>query len=181
MEKSYGLTYPDYCKYIYEVYLDAKEHADKIGLNVLFGQELKLDCTGGNDYLVYGVAYEQMLEYGDMMSWTPSKLNEASKSDGFLFYQAHPFRDHMKIVPPKDLYGVEVFNGCHEDNFIDNIANMWAEKFGLRKIAGSDCHELSTVGRAGVKFTSEIRDNSDIVQALMNNNYYLVENVLYTV
>ena len=55
---------------------------------------------------------------------------------------------------------------------------MWAEKFGLRKIAGSDCHELGTVGRAGVEFLSEIRDNNDLVYALMNKNYYLVENVL---
>lgn len=178
MENRYNLSYKDFCKYFYEVYLDAKEHADKIGLKVLFGQELKIDCTGSNDYLVYGLSYEQMLEYDDIMTWTPQKLKEVSEKDGFVFYQAHPFRNHMKIVPTEYLYGVEAFNGCHEDNFIDNIASMWAEKFGLRKIAGSDCHELGTVGRAGVKFLSEIRDNNDLVYALMNKNYYLVENVL---
>ena len=177
MESSYRLSYTDYCKHLYDVYLDAKEKADKIGLKVFFGQELKLDTTPSNDYLLYGVTYEQLIDYGDIMSWSLSKLREASKSDGFVFYQAHPFREHMRVVSHELLYGVEVFNGGHDDHFIDGIANLWAEKFGLSKIAGSDCHTLNSVGRAGVKFTSQINDNSKLVSALLNNEYYLVEKV----
>lgn len=178
MENSYRMTYPDYCKYIYEVYLDAKERADKIGLKVLFGQELKLDRTGSNDYLIYGITYEHLLDYEDMMTWTPAELYDISKKDGFVFYQAHPFRNYMNIVPHENLYGIEVFNGCHDDKFIDNIAGLWADKYGLRKIAGSDCHTMDRVGMAGVKFMQEIKNNGDLLSALKDNNYYLVEKAM---
>ncbi len=178
MESSYRLSYTDYCKHLYDVYLDAKEKADKIGLKVFFGQELKLDTTAGNDYLLYGVTYEQLIDYGDMMSWSLSKLSEASKSDGFVFYQAHPFREQMRVIPHKDLYGMEVFNGSHDDHFIDNLASMWANKYNLHMIAGSDCHLLNTVGMAGVRFMSQIKDNNDLLAALKEDNYYLVENAI---
>ena len=183
MECHYKLGYPDFCKMLHDVYLEAKEHGDKIGLTVLFGQELKLDCTGGNDYLLYGVTYEQLLDYGDMMPWTPEKLKDASEKDGFLYYQAHPFRDHMRIVNPIYLYGVEVFNGGQgfehpwEDQRND-IANLWADKYKLHKIAGSDCHEITHVGVAGVRFMSEIKDNNDFLTALKEDNYYLVEKAI---
>ena len=185
MEHCYNLGYADYCKHLYDVYLAAKEFGEKIGLTVLYGQELKLDCTGSNDYLVYGVTYEQMLEYGDMMAWTPEKLKEASDSDGFVFYQAHPFREHMKIVNPAYLYGIEVFNGAlnfeyPSDDQRNDIANLWADKFKLHKIAGSDCHTCDKVGVAGVKFFTEIRDNNDLVTALREDNYYLVEKAFTT-
>lgn len=178
MERHYKLGYPDFCKMLHDVYLEAKEHGDKIGLTVLFGQELKLDCTGGNDYLLYGVTYEQLLDYGDMMAWTPEKLKDASEKDGFLYYQAHPFREHMRVVSHELLYGVEVFNGSHDDHFIDGIANLWADKYKLHKIAGSDCHEITHVGVAGVRFMSEIKDNNDLLAALKEDNYYLVEKAI---
>ena len=178
MSSHHKLDYPDFCKLIYEVYLSTKELGDKIGLKVLFGQELKLECTGSNDYLVYGLSYEQLIDYGDMMMWTPERLREVSEKDGFVFYQAHPFRDHMKIVPPNNLYGVEVFNGCHDDKFIDTMANLWADKYGLRKIAGSDCHVADRVGMAGVKFLQPIMNNDDLLSALKENNYYLVERAM---
>lgn len=175
MVNSYKLSYNDYCKYIYDVYLQAKQYGDEEGIKVMFGQEFSLDATISNDYLVYGLSYEQMIDYGDMMTWTPAKLKEVANKDGFLFYQAHPFRNYMKLVPANDLFGVEVFNGSHGDHFIDNIAALWADKFGLRKIAGSDCHKIDRVGMAGVNFTKEINDNKDLVSALLDNNYYIVE------
>ena len=183
MVNHHKLEYPDFCKLIYEAYTEVKEFGDKAGLTVLFGQELKLDCTGNNDYLVYGVTYEQMVDYGNMMLWTPAQLNEISKKDGFLVYQAHPFRDHMKIVNPTDLYGLEVFNGGHStdnpwEDQRNDIANLWADKYGLRKIAGSDCHTLDKVGMAGVKFMQEIKNNADLLSALKDNNYYLVEKAM---
>lgn len=183
MVNHHKLDYPDFCKLIYESFLEVKEFGDKVGLTVLFGQELKLACTGSNDYLVYGVSYEQMLEYGDMMDWTPEKLKEASDSDGFVFYQAHPFRDHMKIVNPMYLYGLEVFNGGHDtknpwEDQRNDIAKLWADKYGLRKIAGSYCHTVDKVGMAGVNFMLEIRNNDDLLSALRDNNYYLVEKAM---
>ncbi len=183
MNNYHKLSYEEYCKFNYDVYIDAKTQGDKIGLTVLYGQEIKLETTVNNDYLVYGLSYEQMIEYGDMMKWTPAMLKEASERDGFLVYQAHPFRNNMMIVSPCDLYGIEVFNGGQgfehpwEDQRND-IANLWADKYKLHKIAGSDCHNTEHVGVAGVNFMSEIRDISDLLTALREDNYHLVEKAI---
>ena len=34
-----------------------------------------------------------------------------AQKNGFLFFQAHPFRVGMKVTNPKNLDGVEIFNG----------------------------------------------------------------------
>ncbi len=183
MVNHYSLCYEDYCKLNHEVYLDAKEKGEKVGLKVLYGQELSLDTTYHNDYLVYGLTLEQMLEYGDMMKWTPEKLKEASVSDGFVYYHAHPFRNGASVVSPDLLFGMELFNGSHDfertwEDQRNDIANLWADKYKLHKIAGSDCHHIDRVGMAGVRFMSEINDINDLLSALREDNYYLVEKAI---
>lgn len=68
---------------------------------------------------------------------------------------------------------MEVFNGG--DNQRNDIANVWADKYNLHKIAGSDCHDARAVGTAGVLFYNEISDNESLVAALQNDEYMLIE------
>ena len=61
------------------------------------------------------------------------------------------------------------------------MASIWADKYKLHKIAGSDCHMEESVGLAGVKFKTEIKDNNDLVKALKEDNYYIVASLPHTV
>ena len=179
MVNHYNLPYDDYCVLHKKGYEQAKEAGEKIGITVFYGIELRLDATGNNDYLVYGMPNEFLLENKDIFTWSVSQLREAADENGFVFYQAHPFRNTMNIVDPEFLFGVEVFNGKPYVRPIDSqrneIANLWAEKFSLHKIAGSDCHRITQLATAGAKFACQIESENDFLDALKNDNYYLVE------
>ena len=167
------LEYADYCKNNYEAYLKAKEEGDKIGFTVLYGVELRINDSLYNDYLIYGADLDYLHGNPDIFSWTIDKLSAECKKNGFLMYQAHPFRNCASVTPQDFLFGVEVFNGAHADDFRNTMADVWADHYKLHKIAGSDCHSKEGAGKAGVDFFSKISDISDLMDALKNNEYYL--------
>ena len=183
MENCHKLSYEDYCKFNYEVYLEAKDEGDKIGLTVLHGCEYKLDSTFNNDYLVYGVTYEFLTENLDLFKVSLQQFKEHCEKHNVVLYQAHPFRDYAAVMSPNYLHGYEVVNGTHiaHHSFRNEIASIWADKNKLHKIAGSDCHMEESVGLAGVKFKTEIKDNNDLVKALKEDNYYIVSSLPHTV
>ena len=76
-----------------------------------------------------------------------------------MIYQAHPFRFGMKITNVKYLDGIEVCNRNIEHDSHNDIAALWAEKFGLKKTAGSDHHQKGNEGLAGIISRYEITSN----------------------
>lgn len=80
-------------------------------LRVLTAAEVRFD-TSNNDYLVFGVTKEMMLENQEMF-WCSGlrKFRPFADEQGLLVYQAHPFRDGMTVARPDLLDGIEVFNG----------------------------------------------------------------------
>lgn len=178
-EDIYNVSFEEYCELHKKGYEKAYEAGEKIGFKVLYGMELRLEATAVNDYLVFGISTDFIKENTDIFEWSVSQLKQASEDNGFVFYQAHPFRNSMTVVNPEFLYGIEVFNGKPYKNAIDaqrnDIANLWADKYSLHKIAGSDCHVPSQLATAGVKFMSQIDGCNDLLQALKSDSYYLVE------
>lgn len=168
----YRCSYEEYCLKHLQGYLEAKKRGEEIGLTVLYGCELRFN-ENGNDYLVYGMTTEFLLANPDIFTWKIAYLKQVCEENGFVFYQAHPFRNGITIVHPDNLFGMEVFNGG--DNQRNDIANVWADKYNLHKIAGSDCHDARAVGTAGILFYNEISDNESLVAALQNDEYMLVE------
>ena len=91
---------------------------------------------------------------------------------GALVIQAHPFReagyiDHIRLYP-RCVHGVETVNACRTD-FENKMATIYAESYGLLKIAGSDNH----IGKeqtklAGIKFDSPLRSEADFINRVMN-------------
>ncbi len=169
---NYGLTYEECCNKHMQGYLEAKHRGDEIGLTVLYGCELRFQSSV-NDYLVYGMTNDFLLSNLDIFDWTPSHFKEVCEQNGFVFYQAHPFRNGITIINPDDLFGIEVFNGGYNQR--NDIANIWAEKYNLHKISGSDCHSADQLGVAGVAFYNQINDEKQLVHALLNDEYMLVE------
>ncbi len=170
--KSVGITYEECCNRHMQGYLDAKHRGDEIGLTVLYGCELRF-LSNVNDYLVYGMTNDFLLSNPDIYNWTPAHLKEVCEQNGFVFYQAHPFRNGCTVINPDDLFGIEVFNGGYNQR--NEIANIWAEKYKLHKISGSDCHSVDQLGVAGVAFYNRIKDEKQLVHALLNDEYMLVE------
>lgn len=142
-------------------------------LNVILGMELRFD-TDNNDYLVYGVTEEFMRNTGDLMKMSLKKLKPVFEENGILVFQAHPFRNNMQITNPALLDGVEVFNGHTDHDSRNVIAQIWAEKFGLKRTSGSDYHYSSQTPNAGMLTDVEVKDTAALVEILKNGQYQLI-------
>lgn len=92
-----------------------------------------------------------------------------------MIYQAHPFRFGMKITNVKYLDGIEVCNRNIEHDSHNDIAALWAKKFGLKKTAGSDHHQKGNEGLAGIISRREITSNKILLDTLANQEYTLYE------
>ena len=97
--------------------------------------------------------------------------------NGALVFQAHPYReasyiDHIRLFPGC-VNGVEVINACRTD-FENQMADAYAEAYGLLKLAGSDnhngCHRKSL---AGVATDTPICDEKDFCRRLIDGDYRL--------
>lgn len=143
-----------------------------VDMDILLGMELR--CSDShNDYLVYGITESFLRRHNSSKSsLTGMKVNEASeiiRSNGLLMYQAHPFRNKMKVVDPALLDGIEVYNGHKNHASRNDIAEMWADKYHLKKISGSDFHYPLHEGRGGILCEHRITNNKELLEVLNND------------
>lgn len=142
--------------------------------NVLLGMELRF-YDSFNDYLVYGVTEDFLRSNGDLMALKSVKaLRPILDANGLLLYQAHPFRNGMQVTNPVFLDGIEVYNGHLDHDSRNDIAVMWADKFGLKRTSGSDFHYPTQEPNAGILTDFEIKDNETLVSTLKNGNFTLL-------
>ncbi|MBQ9079903.1 MAG: PHP domain-containing protein [Clostridia bacterium] len=142
-------------------------------INVLLGVELRSN-RDENDYLIHGVSEEFLRSMPNIMDDKLEFVIDAVHEAGGLFYQAHPFRNAMRITKPELLDGIEVYNGHIGQQSRNDIAYMWAEKFGLRKISGSDFHHDNHVVGAGIETDVPITSEAQLVEILREQNYTLI-------
>ncbi len=152
-------------------YNEAKKTANG-RIPVLLGMELRFRTSEGeNDYLVYGINEDFLYNTPNLLEMNIRKFYELAQKNGFLVFQAHPFRVGMKVTNPKYLDGVEIFNGNPRHNSSNDIAEMWAKKYDLMVTSGSDYHEIEDLGSGGIWFNKEINDNKTLVEELKKREY----------
>ena len=151
------------------------ELGKKYGLLVLPACELRFPGNE-NDYLVYGLTEELVNRHPEIYDMNPALFSEFAKEHGILFYQAHPFRNGMFIVNPRLLFGIEVLNGHPRHDSRNDIAHYWAEKYGLHKIGGSDCHQIEDVGSSGIMTDYPVKTIDDLIHVLKNDLYTIFSN-----
>ena len=153
-------------------YNAALEQGQRLGMTVLLGSEVCL-YEASNDYLVYGISPEEFND-DSILRMSVSDFSKYCKEKGYLLYQAHPFRNHMKVVKPELLFGIEVNNGNPRHNSRNNISLLWAEQHGLRKISGSDYHQTEDLARGGIITEKPITSNLELLTILTENKYSLI-------
>jgi hypothetical protein len=144
-------------------------------MDILFGCELRSNIDE-NDYLIYGLDEKFLRENEDLYDIPTPEVSERVRAAGFLFLQAHPFRDNMMMVNPRYLDGIEVFNGNPTQDSRNDIARIWAERFGLIGTSGSDYHRTVEGGFAGGILTDEpINSNEQLLKILRSGNFELIK------
>ena len=160
-----------------EKYVQAYENLrdlTKGRLNILLGAEFRFK-ENINDYLVFGLTKEFLKKHEyvyDLNIWDFHKL---ARENGLLVIQAHPFRDGMTITHPDALDGVEVWNGHMGHNSRNDIAELWADKYGLIKTSGTDFHYADVPANSGILTDFEITDMAQLISTLKSGKYELIK------
>ncbi len=143
-------------------------------LNILFGCELRSNIDE-NDYLIYGITEEFLRSVPDLYDIKIKELSPMVREAGFLFLQAHPFRNNMCVTEPSLLDGIEIFNGNYDHDSRNDIARLWAEKFNLIATSGSDYHLTREHAFDGGILTDEpITSNEQLLRILRSGNFELI-------
>lgn len=80
----------------------------------------------------------------------------------------------MTVVKPEWLDGMEVFNGHPGHDARNPIALLWAERFGLRRISGTDRHNPDHDPVGGIVTDQKIETMDELVRTLRAGNYTLL-------
>ena len=154
-------------------YEEAREEGEKQGLDVFFGWEETFDSH--DDYLVYGLDKQWLLEHPEVKTWTRAEQYHAVKAAGGCVVQAHPFRqrDYIKCIALSIgcVDAVEAANASNEASE-DALAYRYAKKIGKPIIAGSDIHNASGIYTGeifGVYLKNKPKNIIDFAKAVCNN------------
>jgi len=154
-------------------YEDALEEGTRRGLDVFFGWEETFD---GDDYLVYGLDREWLLEHPEIRYWTRKEQFDEVRRNGGCVVQAHPFRQHYYIscvhLSTGCVDAVEAANSGNNEQSYDALAYMYAKKLGLPVTAGSDIHRAEGISADtvfGVYLDKKMETIGDYVRAITNN------------
>jgi predicted metal-dependent phosphoesterase TrpH len=149
-------------------YRTALEEGKKVGLNVMLGIELRF-TENINDYLVYGINETFLKENGPVFGLGIEGFSKLINGKDILIYQAHPYRNGMITANPELIHGVEIYNGNARHNSRNNLALKFAEDNNLKKISGSDFHELTDLARGGICVSENISTSEKLCSLLKNN------------
>jgi len=169
-----ALPWQEKVDYYMKGYRELKEAAgDKI--NIIFGCELRSNLDE-NDYLIYGLDEDFLRRNEDLYDVPTPEVSARVRESGFLFLQAHPFRDFMQMVNPRYLDGIEVFTGTPSQDSRNDIARIWGERFGLIGTSGSDFHKIVEGAFAGGILTDEpITSNEQLLEILRSGNFEMIK------
>ena len=140
-----NLTFQEQIHFYFSDYEEALRLGKQLGLKVFPGVELSYK---GTDFLIYGLDKEWYLSHPQIMNMKKTEELSFMMQEGALVIQAHPYReeyyiDHIRLFP-RCVHGAEVVNSSQAD-FMNEMAVVYAKRYGLYETCGSDNHWGSKV------------------------------------
>jgi predicted metal-dependent phosphoesterase TrpH len=166
-------TWDELVDYLMSGYHAAKAAAEGTNLRVMMGVEITLNTdkeTGlGSDFLLYGFdeAFLRANPYLHHLSF--QAYYEMVRAEGFLTFQAHPYRYGMEPIWPVCYDGIEIVNAHPAHHSRNQMAIKFALENGLYMIGGSDAHTEEDAGRGGIMLPDGIETPSDLVAFYREN------------
>ena len=166
------LPWKEWVKQFCRGYEEARNEGERRGFDVFFGwEETFNEC---DDYLVYGLDKDWLLEHPEMRKWTRGEQYRAVKAAGGCVVQAHPFRQHYWIkrvvLSSGCVDAVEAGNLGNIERSYDALAMRYARKLGLPITAGSDVHTVEQICNGnvfGVYVEEKLKSIDDFVRAIL--------------
>lgn len=162
--------------YYLKDYYDAQNAAEKYGINVLLGLEVRFENQSMNDYLLYGVDEDIVSTVYDYLGSDLETFRREVKLENSLFLQAHPFRNGITPMDTSLLDGIETYNLHPGQNSRIGLAVKYAKENNMDiTIAGSDFHhpDVKHEGVAAVRTKVLPKDSFEFVKILKERDYVL--------
>ncbi len=141
--------------------------------HVLFGMEL-CPKTRGCDYLIYGMREEFLRSFPEIADIRFQTLVSRLHKAGMMIYQAHPFRNGVRVTDPAFLDGIESYNGNLGIDSRNDIAQIWAKRHSMRETSGTDYHHAHHTPTGGIETDFPITSNDELLAVLREGNYTLL-------
>ncbi|MCM1335798.1 MAG: hypothetical protein NC084_05475 [Bacteroides sp.] len=158
-------------------YERARECGERIGLDVFFGWEYSFY---GADLLTYGLDKEWLLRHPLLLEMDVNSYCEFVHAEGGMIVQAHPFReaDYIPMIRlfPRVCTGCEVVN-AHNSDRANEMAAIYAEKYGLRPLAGSDNHHDEQARFCGIETQERITDSAHLIRLIRAGEYEIFDEI----
>ncbi len=139
-------------------------------LTVLFGVEYWFD---GDEFLIYGVDKQWLLDNPDIMSKDRHEVYHAVHDAGAIMIQAHPYRERDYLseihLTPGASDGAEVYNASNPD-WQNALGYRYAKENNLPMTAGSDIHYFGLDDMGGMSFPYPINTIEEFVSAFIKGD-----------
>jgi len=169
-----NISWPEKIDRFLSGHRNAKKHGDEIGVNVILGIELRF-AGSSNDYLIFGLDEQFLYDYPELYKYKTEEFGKFSKEHNLLFIQAHPFRNYMLIINHDYLDGIEIYNAHPWHYSRNNLAELIYEEQNAKRpfiaVVGSDCHNQSHEGRAGIITNTLPCDSAGLASILRSGDY----------
>ena len=163
------IGYKNWCEKYVEEYRKIKTLGDKYGVRVFFGIEVTPDWQPCVHLLIYGITSDDLLKSPELYALSLEELYAYCEENGFLLYQAHPYRNGMVPQNPEYLHGYEI--NCHpgyKTNMREEVSAD-AKNSNLRLICGSDFHGDHYKPKCGTYIPDSIKTERELAEYLRNN------------
>lgn len=154
-------------------YHEMQKYADD-DFSVMLGMELRHYATA-NDYLIYGVEEDWLRKQHNLLAVWEKQMYQMMHAQGYLVYQAHPFRPGIRRCNPDYIDGIEIYNG-KTDKALNEKAFEWAKQTDKLMVSGSDFHVIKNLARGGIITNHKIKNNSDLLQTLKSQDFKMIQN-----
>ena len=161
--------YKERIEFCFSDYEKAYVYGQLIQMSVFCGVEMTYQ---GADFLVYGLKKNWYLAHPEIETMPRKQLLDYLRSNGALVIHAHPFRegshiDHINLYP-RNIDGVEIYNATQAD-LLNEMAQKYAEHYGLIPFAGSDNHVAGKQTRyGGMECDAPVLNDLDFVAKVKN-------------
>ena len=159
----------------YDAYLEAKEAAQPLNFDVLFGIEHAYG--GGLEVLCYGIDLDFLLCNPDIPQLDIRSFGERVHQYGGILVHAHPYRwAGPELQLPMDvLDGIEVHNAANAPDK-NVLAKQLADTSCIIQTSGCDLHSIDDpkLGTAGIILPYRVQTGPELVDALKRHDHCLI-------
>ena len=146
-------------------YRAAKKRGSQVGIKVFLGLEVQPEGSP-YEFLIYGPDEAFLLEAGPFYQLPIEQIYGLMHENGYLVFQAHPFRFGLSPENPAFYDGIEIVNTQVRNKSRNRLSLKFARENDVMVIAGGDVHMSEDIGKSGIMLPGDVKDISSFI------NYY---------